>query len=196
MINHHHPTLSSKKVLTLSPSYEPIGAISWERAVSLLFSDKIYVLERYSNIRVSSPSTTLDLPSVVVFKHGHRKLKRSIRFSRNNVWLRDEGRCQYCLTDIGISDFTIDHVVPKTRGGKSTWENVVVSCYSCNQEKGEKPLQECRLKLHKQPCKPSYLPFTTDVQSMYSDASKVPDEWKFYLGVLDDDGEDDTESDT
>ena len=169
------------KVLALSSTYEPLGVISWQRAITLIFSNKVHTLEEY-DYYISSPSTRIKFPAVIVFKNSKKgKYQRSIRFSRRNVWIRDEGKCQYCINDVSFSTFTIDHIIPKTAGGKTVWENVVTCCYDCNQKKGEKSLKEVNFKLFKIPKKPIKLPCLEEVIDGNYNANNVPDAWKFYL---------------
>lgn len=167
------------RVLTLSPNYEPIGTISWKKAISLVFMNKVQTLEEYDQY-ISSPSTSIKIPSVVVLKTNNWKRINSVRFSRKNVWLRDEGCCQYCGKNVSIHTFTIDHVHPKCYGGKTTWDNVVVSCYNCNQKKGEKTLKEAGIKLINVPKKPTRLPFINEVVGFYQENVLHPS-WKFWL---------------
>jgi 5-methylcytosine-specific restriction endonuclease McrA len=166
------------RVLALSSNYEPVGTISWYKAVSLLLSDKISILEEYDQI-VRSPSVSMKIPSVIVFKTNKFKKINSVRFSRKNVWLRDEGKCQYCSRAINSNEFTIDHIQPKCDGGKSTWENVVVSCYKCNQKKGQSSLKDSGLKLLKQPKKPTSLPFISELVNYYKIGMHPT--WEFWL---------------
>lgn len=168
------------KVLTLSSTYEPLGVVDWEKAVSLVFSGKVHTLSEYDRV-VHSPSTSIKVPSVIVFKHNKHKRVKSVRFSRKNVWIRDEGRCQYCSQQVSIKDFTLDHVVPRTLGGSTMWTNVVTCCTRCNQVKGDKLLHKCGMNLIKVPIKPSSLPYVQDVE-FYNFESSVPDDWKFWLG--------------
>jgi len=169
------------KVLTLSSTYEPLGVVDWEKAIGLLFSNKIHVLSEYDK-EIHSTSCSLKIPSVVVFKHNKHKRVKSVRFSRKNVWIRDEGRCQYCNTLVSIKNFTLDHVIPRTLGGTTLWTNVVTSCASCNQRKGDKPLHKCGMTLKKVPIKPSSLPYVQDVEFFYNFQSSIPEDWKFWLG--------------
>lgn len=171
------------KVLALSSNYEPLGVISWIRAVSLIFSDKVTTLEEYDH-EIRSPSISIRAPAVVLFKNSYvgKKYKNSIRFSRKNVWLRDEGKCQYCQRSVSFSTFTIDHVVPKTAGGQTTWTNVVTCCYSCNQKKGNKSVKDVGFKLFNIPKKPNRLPYTQEISDgVYSPDKNIPSSWKFYL---------------
>lgn len=168
------------RVLTLNSNYEPVGTISWKKAVSMFFMNKVTVLEQYEE-EIRSPSIKIKIPSVVVLKSNKNKKINSIRFSRNNIWLRDEGKCQYCLDNVSFTNFTVDHVVPKCNGGKTTWENIVVCCYKCNQKKGEKTLKESGFKLNKIPKKPNSLPFITQINGFYNENMLHPS-WKFWLG--------------
>jgi|694.fasta_scaffold23064_18 5-methylcytosine-specific restriction endonuclease McrA len=169
------------KVLALSSSYEPLGVISWERAVTLVFLNKANTIEEYDGY-INSPSTKIKIPAVIAFKNSKKTwYKQSVRFSRKNVWIRDEGICQYCNKKISLNTFTIDHIVPKKSGGKTIWENVVACCYGCNQKKGEKSLKEINFKLIKTPKKPNKLPYIQEIGNEYYGVSNIPESWKFYL---------------
>lgn len=170
------------KVLTLASNYEPLGVVSWERAITLVFSNKVTTLEEYDSV-IRSPSITMKVPAVIVFKNGKNgKLKNSVRFSRKNVWIRDEGKCQYCNKFVSINTFTIDHVIPKTSGGKTVWDNVVACCYTCNQKKGDKHLKDSGMKLIKIPKKPNKLPYLQEItDGLYDLEKNIPVSWKFYL---------------
>jgi 5-methylcytosine-specific restriction endonuclease McrA len=167
------------RVLALGTNYEPIGTISWKKAVALVFLDKVITLEQYDE-EIHSPSFSMKIPSVIVMKNSKMRRINSVRFSRKNVWLRDEGLCQYCSKHVSVNSFTIDHVNPKFAGGKTTWDNVVVSCYECNQKKGEKTLKESGFKLLKVPRKPSSLPFVNEIVGFYNQNFLHPT-WKFWL---------------
>lgn len=169
------------RVLTLAQNYEPIGVISWEKAVTLMLDKKVNVLETYER-EVRSPSTTIKMPAVVIYNHSKGRAKRAIRFSRKNVWLRDEGKCQYCSKPLSIAQYTLDHVKPKCFGGGSTWENVVTCCYECNQKKAERTLAKSGMSLIKKPEKPTYLPFVATFLEYYSKDKMMPDNWKFWIG--------------
>lgn len=167
------------RVLALAPNYEPIGTISWKKAVAFVFLNKATTLEEYDQ-EIRSIGFTMRIPSVVVMKSGKNKRINSVRFSRRNIWLRDEGCCQYCNESVNINTFTIDHVHPKAAGGITAWDNVVVCCYPCNQHKGEKSLKESGLKLKKIPRKPNSLPFVNEIVGFYNDNYLHPT-WKFWL---------------
>ena len=169
------------KVLTLSSNYEPLGVVDWEKAVTLFYSGKVQILSEYDRL-IRSTSDELRVPSVVVFKHSRHKRIKSVRFSRKNVWIRDEGRCQYCSKPVSIKDFTLDHITPRTSGGKTSWTNVVTCCTPCNQKKADKPLAKCGMKLLRDPQKPHSLPYVQDVEFFYNFQQAIPESWKFWLG--------------
>jgi 5-methylcytosine-specific restriction endonuclease McrA len=171
------------KVLALSPSYEPLGVIPWTKAITLIFSEKASILEEYDHF-IKSPSTSMKAPAVILFKRtkNGKYLKNSVRFSRKNVWLRDEGICQYCDKQVSYTSFTLDHVVPKASGGKTTWDNVVTCCYACNQKKASKHLKESGLFLKRVPKRPNKLPHIHEITSgRFGIDFIVPEKWKFYL---------------
>lgn len=170
------------KVLALASNYEPLGVIGWEKAITLVLSRKVTVLEESEKV-VRSPTTSFKIPSVVVFNTKFKKGSKSVRFSRKNIWLRDEGRCQYCNQAVAFSALTIDHVQPKCFGGLSTWDNVVSCCYNCNQKKGDKNLKQVNMALRKKPCKPTSLPITSHVDDYFNSNALVPESWKFWIGA-------------
>ena len=115
----------------------PVSTINCQRAVKLLFLDKVTVLEWYEDWRISSPTTTMQVPATVMIKQ-FQKIDHNVCFNRHNLAIRDEYRCGYCGQEHNFPDLTIDHVIPRSKGGKSTWENCVISCKPCNVAKGSK----------------------------------------------------------
>lgn len=170
------------KVLTLSHTYEPLGVVNWEKAVTLLIRGKVKSLSEYDH-EIRSPSVSMKVPSVIVFNYNRRNRVKSVRFSRKNVWVRDNGCCQYCLRQVNLQEFTLDHVVPRKNGGTTVWNNVVTCCYSCNQKKGDKTPQQAGLKLNKNPTRPDALPYIQDLE-YYNFGTKIPESWRFWLGDL------------
>jgi 5-methylcytosine-specific restriction endonuclease McrA len=114
-------------------SYFPLSTIPYERAVKAVVEETHYVVEEYDTV-VRSPSTTMRLPSVLALRR-YQPVPRNVAFTRFNVFLRDRFRCQYCGQAHRTEDLTFDHVVPRCRGGQSTWENVVAACSPCNVRK-------------------------------------------------------------
>ena len=126
--------------LLLNSNYEPISVlplsvINWQHAVKLMFLGKVRVLETYPDWLLHSEKLTINVPSVCVTTD-YFKYKKHVRFSRYNMYLRDLFQCQYCGDVFDFEDLTIDHVVPRSKGGSNARENLQLLCLSCNTEKG------------------------------------------------------------
>lgn len=118
-------------------SYLPLSTIQWKEAITYMYLDKCTVLEWYDDWVVSSPSWETRVPAVIMMKEMMRR-KRTPRFSKNNLYLRDLYTCQYCSTKYSRQDLTLDHVLPVSKGGKTRWDNIVAACKTCNSHKGNK----------------------------------------------------------
>jgi 5-methylcytosine-specific restriction endonuclease McrA len=164
-------------VLVLSSTWMPINRVTWQRAITLVYSGLVEVVEEYTDWNVRSVRQTFKVPAVIRFFVGATGWKRSVRFSRENVYVRDKGRCQYCGVPVAKSSFTYDHVIPRSQGGKTRWENVVVCCLPCNQKKGSRTIAQARMKLLVKPVKPRSLPGGTRLALPH----KVPEQWRPYL---------------
>lgn len=116
-------------------SYFPLSLWPWQEAVKAIFRDSVTVLSEYERV-VRSPSQEIRLPSVLVLKEFVPAMKRPA-FTRFNVFLRDNFRCQYCGGQFRTKELTFDHVVPKSRGGRTSWNNIVTACQDCNIRKGD-----------------------------------------------------------
>lgn len=128
--------------LVLNATYEPmsvipLSVISWQRAMKLLFLDRVKVLSHYDDWVVHSQKLAMPVPALVITTE-YFNFKKAIRYSKHNVYLRDLYQCQYCADTFDPSDLTIDHVVPRAMGGKTQWENVVAACKDCNEQKADK----------------------------------------------------------
>ena len=148
----------SVKILVLNYSYEPLQFCSAKRAIIMIFNARAESIESDGYV-VRSPTVTLKLPVVIrVLNIVKRSQRREIFFSKKNILRRDNFTCQYCGgTD---NSLTVDHVLPKSRGGKSNWINVVVACKSCNLKKGNRTPSEKGMILLSKPSKPSsFWPF-------------------------------------
>ena len=130
-------------------SYYPLSLWPWQEAVKAVFLDRVNILAEYQEV-ARSPSREMRIPSVVVLKEYVKPQKR-VAFTRFNLFLRDEFSCQYCGSK---GDLTFDHVVPRARGGITSWENVVAACSPCNLRKGSKSLRNSGLSLKKPPRQP------------------------------------------
>jgi 5-methylcytosine-specific restriction endonuclease McrA len=121
----------------LPVSYMPLSTIVWEEAIKYMVLDKADVLLWHDNWIVHSATWETPVPSVMMLRE-YMKPKITVRFSRSNVYLRDNGECQYCGDKIERKHSTLDHVVPVSKGGKSTWENCTTACAPCNSAKSDK----------------------------------------------------------
>jgi 5-methylcytosine-specific restriction endonuclease McrA len=130
-------------------SYYPLSLWPWQEAVKAAWLDRVQIVAEYNQV-VRSPSTEIRIPSVVVLKDYVRPQKR-MAFARFNLFLRDEFTCQYC-GDRG--ELTFDHVVPRSRGGRTTWDNVVAACSRCNLRKGSHSLKQVGMSLRRPPRRP------------------------------------------
>jgi 5-methylcytosine-specific restriction endonuclease McrA len=134
-------------------SYFPLSLWPWQEAVKAMFRDSVTVLSEYDQV-VRSPSFEFKLPSVLVLKEYVPSARRPA-FTRFNVFLRDEWHCQYCGERHKTNDLTFDHVVPKSRGGRTSWTNIVTACRPCNIMKGHKLPRECKMFPVEEPVQPS-----------------------------------------
>jgi len=159
-------------VLVLNQDYSALTVCNVQRAVILMHLQKVHLVESVDGAYVRSPSTKVPWPSIVRLKQYAQVPYKRVMLSRKNVLKRDQRTCQYCGTE---SNLTIDHVVPKSRGGRDTWENLVAACVSCNNEKGDRTPEEAGMQLARQPFRPSYVMFLRDF------AGAVDEDWKPYL---------------
>lgn len=144
--------------LLLNATYEPLKVISWKKAIVLVTLGKVEVIEEYDR-EIHSVSLSFKLPSVVRLLKYVKGRPNWIRFSRQNVYLRDGFRCQYCGREFPPQELTCDHVIPRSRGGKTDWTNVVTCCKSCNHKKGGRTPEEAGMTLLREPKRPQWLPF-------------------------------------
>ena len=125
------------KTLLLNVTYEPLRVISWKKAVTLLTLGKVEVVEEYDR-EIHSISFSIRLPAVVRLLKLVRWRRDVVKFSRKNIYVRDHEMCQYCGKHLQSKEITYDHVIPKSQGGDTSWENVVTCCMTCNRKKGGK----------------------------------------------------------
>jgi len=162
----------NRKVLVLNQSYEPLMVINARRAIVLLIKNKVEMLEKYAE-SIRSVRSRFDLPSVIKLNfYIHLKYK-DIVLNRINLLRRDNEQCQYCGQ--AKKPLTIDHIIPRNKGGKNTWENLVAACVRCNANKGDHLLKNINMKLLKKPKKPS------KIFHLQSYVNKNQDNWKRYL---------------
>ncbi|WGF86825.1 HNH endonuclease [Marinivivus vitaminiproducens] len=134
-------------------SYFPLSLWNWQDTVKAMFLDRVNVLCHYDR-SIRSPSFELQLPSVIALKEYVPQTRRP-PFTRFNVFLRDHFRCQYCGKGLPIPELTFDHVLPRSRGGKTSWQNVVTACTTCNLRKANRLPCECNMPPLAEPDVPS-----------------------------------------
>lgn len=161
---------------------DPLERISWQRAAKLLYKGKAvlctkpmgmeYTLDDVTN----SGTLSFHEPGVIRLVKYVNPYKKGVRFSRWNVLQRDEMTCQYCGRTLSTKSLTLDHVVPRSHGGRTTWDNVVAACQKCNQRKGARALKDSGLRLRKKPGKPSLHEFIR-----LSLGRNLPDTWRDFI---------------
>jgi 5-methylcytosine-specific restriction endonuclease McrA len=160
----------------LSQGYEPVEIVSWRRAITLLFLGKVEVIEEYDR-DIKTTSLLIKIPAVVRLLNVFRRHKKPVKFSRVNIYGRDDYRCQYCNAKRSINELTFDHVTPRAQGGKTIWTNIVTCCASCNTKKGNRTPAAAGMKLRKQPTQPTAAPTLVVTVSTES----MPDAWRDYV---------------
>jgi len=168
--------MTVRDTLLLDQGYQPIKVISWQRAMCMHFVGKVEVLRDHEWV-VQTISACYAAPAVVRLLRNLSSRPLHVRFSRENVYLRDNHRCQYCGLRCGPRDLTLDHVVPRSLGGKTTWRNVVTACVSCNRRKGRESPEAVGMRLRSVPNKPDWLA----PRLLHLGDDSVPDAWRDWL---------------
>ena len=185
----------NSRVLVLNRSYLPIYVTSARRAFALVYRDVARVVnEDYETFdfeawrrqradgegrSVGTPSGSVVVPRVILLPGFDRVPKRHVRYSRINIFARDKFTCQYCGQKPHRSQLNLDHVVPRSLGGRTTWENVVCSCVDCNRRKGGRTPQQARLRLKRTPAKPRWTPLMNHIGF-----SVRYNEWRPFLSIV------------
>ena len=165
-------TWLNRGVLLLNQNYEPMSVTSARKAIVLIYLGKAEIIERHNHM-IHSVSLAIPLPSIVRLVRFIHVPRKRIVLTRRNILKRDGSRCQYCnSTRIPV---TVDHVIPKVRGGGDTWENLVCACVKCNTKKGDRTPEEAGMKLIRHPRKPNNLFFIQHFIGIRDDR------WKPYL---------------
>jgi 5-methylcytosine-specific restriction endonuclease McrA len=147
----HQRSSAHRPVLVLNQNYEPLNVCNMRRAMGLIFHEKAEVLEVYQQ-PLASATRTFAAPSVIRLIYMIKRPRPRVKLTRREVFIRDDYTCQYCGSRTG--DLTIDHIIPRSRGGQHTWENLVSACKPCNHRKGGKTLIESRMRLRTEPHEP------------------------------------------
>lgn len=186
----------TSSVLVLNQSYLPVHITSVRRALVMLYQGIAKVVgEQYQTFdyyswselsvelhheRIGLVNKMIRVPRVLLLIAYDRIPRRNVRFSRYNIYLRDRNTCQYCGEKYPKNELNLDHVVPRSRGGVTTWENVVCSCIDCNRQKGGMLPDEVGMRLMKKPGKPHWMPLTEVLSKGVHYR-----EWRPFLNVVD-----------
>jgi 5-methylcytosine-specific restriction endonuclease McrA len=161
------------KVLILNQNYEPMSVINVKKAIVLLYMGKAELIAANDALQVRSVSMSMPFPSIVRLSVYVRVPFKKIILSRKNILRRDGHRCLYCGR--GDIPLTLDHVVPLSRGGEESWENLVCACVKCNNRKGDRTPEEANMPLRRRPMRPNHVTFISHF------VSSLDERWKPYL---------------
>jgi len=165
--------------LKLDAAWQPIEIIDAYKGFSLVFSGRARVVESYSH----QACALFSFPSVIVLNDYVRRKGIKVPPSRNTVFFRDTYNCQYCGGKFLKQQLTLDHVIPKSRGGDKSWENLVACCVPCNQKKGNKTPSEASMSLSSHPKEPSWMLWSSVEWMLRKHGTKkIPDSWEKFLG--------------
>jgi 5-methylcytosine-specific restriction endonuclease McrA len=161
------------RVLVLNMDYTPINVTDLFRGFNLVFKGKAEIIEHHEKNPIITPKTTYKRPSVIRLLRYVFLPYKKLKPSRDNIYKRDEFRCLYCQINTHL---TIDHVIPKSRGGKNTWENLATCCFKCNSKKGDRTPKEANMDLVYKPFKPKYTYFIKKMIKNHNDwVEYIPD---------------------
>lgn len=190
-------SIENYRVLTLNKQWVACNAISLKKAIILLFScyddgePKAKIIDPYDDFRlftwndwsrlklgdndqcIKTSSSTFKVPEIILLTRYEKFPPQPIKFSRSALFQRDSFKCQYCGKKPGTSNLTLDHILPKSKGGKTTWENIVISCIPCNTKKADKFLYETDMKLLSKPKKPTLL--------LFKNIKNYPKSWENFI---------------
>jgi 5-methylcytosine-specific restriction endonuclease McrA len=170
------PSLMQAPVLVLNATFEPINVTAVRRALVLMLKG-VAQAEETNHAEVHSTHNAIQVPSVIRLLTYRHIPQQSRALSRKNILLRDRNTCQFCGRAFPASELTLDHVLPRSRGGRSSWENLVACCYTCNNRKGDRTPEEAGLKLARRP-----RPFTLHTSRQLMRLIGPRDEkWRKYL---------------
>lgn len=162
----------NEPVLILNRSWMPLQVANIKRSITLLFKGHAEVVcpETFRTFNffqwkevstdqspgkfITTPNFRMILPEVLVLRNFNRTIKRQLRFNRKNIIKRDNQTCQYCGKRLVLSECTLEHIVPVSKGGENSWDNVVIACTGCNKKKADKSLEQAGMKLIRPPAKP------------------------------------------
>jgi 5-methylcytosine-specific restriction endonuclease McrA len=166
-----------RHVLLLNASEEVLDIISWERAVKLLFSDRVIAPYNFEHTYelLCTQEKKFELPSVLMLKNYVHIPYYEVILSKKNIFRRDNYRCGYCGKKLEKGEATVDHIMPRSRGGKNTWMNMITSCHKCNNRKGCRTPEQANMKMSFKPFKPT--PATIFENSVGDQENEIWNRW-------------------
>jgi 5-methylcytosine-specific restriction endonuclease McrA len=163
----------ARKVLVLNADYSAISVCTVPKAFLLVYLNKAELLRNDDKVRLRTVSDSYPLPSVIKLNNYVKVPYKGVVLNRRNIFKRDGNKCTYCGSG---RDLTLDHVLPKSRGGKTNWDNLVTACKRCNGRKGDFTPEEARMSMSKIPFKPSFITFLREFSGTTSE------KWTPFLG--------------
>jgi 5-methylcytosine-specific restriction endonuclease McrA len=169
------------RTLLLNTTFEPLSVLDWKKAVVLLYLGKVEVIREY-NREIKGVSLSIKQPAVIrLLRFVRNNNHVNAKFSRKNIFLRDDYTCQYCGEKYDPKNLTCDHIVPKSRGGINEWSNIVTSCMRCNLRKGDKLPDEVDMYPRKRPTRPNGF----YMLMLHVGVRVFPEHWKDYIFMRD-----------
>jgi 5-methylcytosine-specific restriction endonuclease McrA len=168
--------MNNYQCLLLDQALQPLKAVSWQKAITLLSLGKIEVISEYDGF-VRSPTLVLKMPAVARLLRVFKRFRKPVKFSRISIFARDKFYCQYCGNKGTINNLTYDHVIPRGQGGKTEWGNIVSCCGCCNKNKANRTPAQANMKLLNTPKRPNWVPA---IEIQLSNQS-FPNQWREFL---------------
>lgn len=169
-----------ERTLLLNTTFEPLSILCWKKAITLVFLGKVEVLKEYER-GIKGVSVEIKQPAVIRLLRLVRSNHSNVKFSRKNIFLRDDHTCQYCGHTFDAKHLTCDHIIPKSRGGVTEWTNIVTCCTRCNLRKGDKLPDEVEMHPRKRPSRPNGF----YMLMLHLGVKVFPEYWRDYLFLRD-----------
>jgi 5-methylcytosine-specific restriction endonuclease McrA len=167
------------RTLLLTPWGSPHKVISWQDGITKVYQKKAIVVAEYDE-EIRSPSTSMKMPAVIQATKATPSMKKAVKFSRINVYTRDKWQCAYCGKPGTLGSLTYDHVVPRSRGGLTNFNNVISACKPCNTRKGSRTPAQAGMTLRFLPHTPKTLPMTPVRMILRN----IPAEWEPFCAAV------------
>jgi len=161
-----------ERVLVLNQDFQAVGVCSVQRAFVLVYLNKAELVQDIPRKKLHSPTQLFKFPSIIRLNDYVKIPYRKVALSRNNIFRRDNFQCVYCAT---THHLTIDHIVPRSHGGKDTWENLATACQHCNTKKGNHTPEQAQMPIKRRPYRPSYIMYLANY------TGNINQEWNPYL---------------